>query len=920
MPSTPLSSPPPFASGSVAGLMSVADKVKLDGLSRLTVLDEAATLTTNALALAFVGSGVTASEASGVVTVTVPGGGISGSGSSGALAFWTGASTLSEDPTQLFWDNTNNLLGLGTATPSAHIDVKKSEAGSIIISARNLLSTGRALVRAVNDDSTTLMEMMATGTADAGTLGAGIAALWGQGSEMRIINNTSGDLTFWSNPFTKISTLTAAGLLEIAGFNTINTYKGATAITAHAGGGQASAVALTSEVNFIGTVSTAGDSVKLPVAALGKRCVVFNNGASNLDVFPVSGSTIDSLALNAAYTIGPGRSRTFWGRSTVLWESESANLASTTYDGLLASTDKSKLDSFTVVPAGATAAQIQALIDGLGVNGGTVFFGSGTWALGTTTLNINGNIRLVGLGQGSTILTYTGTSGTAIQVNSGGGLETLRAGVSNLTLDGLSLGKYGIILGQTGASPLSGGGYFENVTVKRFTATNGGGVKLKFTALATWMRCTFESNRDGLVSVFDGDNANGATTQYFLTCRFVTNDQRGAWVDQADSWNFWGCQFENNGWEGCRIEKNNDTTSPMRNVQFESCYFEDNSQAAAGTYPDLNFSNAFTYSNQDMAVRRTRFQGSNAAGNIKFGYGSFIEEDNVFVPVSVNNVICVNSGACFVTCRTNRDPATFYTVGAVTPVLVWRQGGATFEFLVNSGGTFVAATTTATNSLTTNAGIAFTLTSDVPDSSSAIAVTFNNTTALPTTGAKLVSWKVAGVEKASMTAAGSFVGSSYYASGTGAFSTLSSNAPVNFTGNRTAASTNPAVRINNLTALTDTNGTLLEISNHATFTTYALRVRKAGDLNFDKADISASPGAGTVSKAAGWFAFAAGTGTGGILITNTVCLSTSAVLCFIQTNDATAKHSYAVPGSGSFTAYLDVNCTGIVKVYFEVRN
>jgi hypothetical protein len=50
-------------------------------------------------------------------------GNVTGTGSSGAVAFWSGTSSITEDPTQLFWDNTNNRLGIGTATPTQALDV-----------------------------------------------------------------------------------------------------------------------------------------------------------------------------------------------------------------------------------------------------------------------------------------------------------------------------------------------------------------------------------------------------------------------------------------------------------------------------------------------------------------------------------------------------------------------------------------------------------------------------------------------------------------------------------------------------------------------------------------------------------------------------------------------------------------------------
>jgi hypothetical protein len=54
--------------------------------------------------------------------VDILGSGVSGTGVSGRLAFWNGAASLSSD-TNLFWDDANNRLGVGTTTPSYGIDV-----------------------------------------------------------------------------------------------------------------------------------------------------------------------------------------------------------------------------------------------------------------------------------------------------------------------------------------------------------------------------------------------------------------------------------------------------------------------------------------------------------------------------------------------------------------------------------------------------------------------------------------------------------------------------------------------------------------------------------------------------------------------------------------------------------------------------
>lgn len=98
-------------------------------------------------------------------------------------------------------------------------------------------------------------------------------------------------------------------------------YSNQTGITAFATGGQASATALTEEVNNVTTVATAGDSVKLPAAAAGKRIHVKNSGATALDIFPATSDSIDALAVNLAIRIQPGSSVDFYAKDAIVWES-----------------------------------------------------------------------------------------------------------------------------------------------------------------------------------------------------------------------------------------------------------------------------------------------------------------------------------------------------------------------------------------------------------------------------------------------------------------------------------------------------------------------------------------------------------------------------------------------------------------------
>lgn len=92
-----------------------------------------------------------------------------------------------------------------------------------------------------------------------------------------------------------------------------------TGITAHAGGGQSSAVALTAIRNNVTVCATAGDSVKLLSAAAGLIQSVTNNGAANLNVFPFSGDAINALAVNLSVMVPPLCTATFFAIDGTTW-------------------------------------------------------------------------------------------------------------------------------------------------------------------------------------------------------------------------------------------------------------------------------------------------------------------------------------------------------------------------------------------------------------------------------------------------------------------------------------------------------------------------------------------------------------------------------------------------------------------------
>lgn len=100
-------------------------------------------------------------------------------------------------------------------------------------------------------------------------------------------------------------------------------------ITAHAGGGQASAFQLPQFINMfqVSTVATTGDSVALPQCIQGSYMFLSNSGASTLDVYGspiVNGTTgtldtINATAGTSAYTLTTNTNAVFFCAKNGAW-------------------------------------------------------------------------------------------------------------------------------------------------------------------------------------------------------------------------------------------------------------------------------------------------------------------------------------------------------------------------------------------------------------------------------------------------------------------------------------------------------------------------------------------------------------------------------------------------------------------------
>ena len=100
------------------------------------------------------------------------------------------------------------------------------------------------------------------------------------------------------------------GTVEDSGILIVNNLLEQTAVsalTAHSGGTQAGALALTNAVNNVTTVAAAGDSVKLPASAAGLEITIANNGANSMQVYGAGTDTINGVATATGVAQLPGQ-------------------------------------------------------------------------------------------------------------------------------------------------------------------------------------------------------------------------------------------------------------------------------------------------------------------------------------------------------------------------------------------------------------------------------------------------------------------------------------------------------------------------------------------------------------------------------------------------------------------------------------
>lgn len=189
-------------------------------------------------------------------------------------------------------------------------------------------------------------------------------------------------------------------------------------ITAHSGGTQAGAVALTAMINRVSTVAAQGDSVALPASAVGLEITVLNRGANPLQVFGAGTDTINGIATATGISQGVNTTVTYTCNVAGNWEAPLSDLWSQTPVALTTNgaipphvahtyviTKAGVLADTLAAPTATTDDGIQITITSDTANAHTL---TATGLLDTGTASVNVATFAAQKGAGLTLMAYNG--------------------------------------------------------------------------------------------------------------------------------------------------------------------------------------------------------------------------------------------------------------------------------------------------------------------------------------------------------------------------------------------------------------------------------------------------------------------------------------------------------------------------------
>ena len=360
----------PTASATNRGALSAADwttfnnkgsgsVTSVSGTGTVNGITLTGTVTTSgSLTLGGTLSGVSlTSQVSGILPVANGGTGTSTAFTVGSIVFAGTSGVYSQDNTNLFWDDTNNRLGVGTPTPGATIDVAgniRMSAGSPNIELNNggpmvYSPTGNTLSFATGGGPSAPQEKFRIGSS--GQWGIG-GATYGTSGQV-FTSGGSGAAPTWTTPTT--GTVTSVG-----GTGTVNGITLTGTVTSSGNltlGGTLSGVSLTTQVS--GTLPVGNGGTGATTITSGR--LVKANGASAFSAALVYDTGTNSGIVSGNFIIDAGSLQTKANGSTALANALNDDLVITVGTGFMTFTGGGALAQLGGMVAGSDGQRLVIL-------------------------------------------------------------------------------------------------------------------------------------------------------------------------------------------------------------------------------------------------------------------------------------------------------------------------------------------------------------------------------------------------------------------------------------------------------------------------------------------------------------------------------------------------------------------------------